>query len=146
MTFSVTQFKSNLSKGGARPSLFKVDLKYPTGISSPDVKSEFLIRASSLPASNLGSHEVFFHGKSIKVAGDRTYDTWDTTIINDEDFETRIALEGWINRISNHKLNTRKFSIGEGEDVSYKETLTVTQFSKTGKKILLANKESIVAG
>ena len=139
MTFSVTQFKSNLSKGGARPSLFKVDLKYPTGISSPDVKSEFLIRASSLPASNLGSHEVFFHGKSIKVAGDRTYDTWDTTIINDEDFETRIALEGWINRISNHKLNTRKFSIGEGEDVSYKETLTVTQFSKTGKKILSYN-------
>lgn len=139
MTFSVTQFKSNLSKGGARPSLFKVDLSYPTGITSPTKKSEFFVRGASIPAANLGTHEVFFHGKSIKVAGDRTFDTWDTTIINDEDFAIRKAIEAWINSISNLKLNTRKFSEGEGENVSYKETLTVSQYGKTGNKILSYN-------
>ena len=107
MAFSVTEFKSNLKQGGARPSLFKVDLLYPSGVTNPPTRSEFLVRASSLPASNIGTHEVFFHGKSIKIAGDRTFDTWETTIINDEDFGIRNTIEEWMNLVSNHKLNNR---------------------------------------
>ena len=136
MTFSVTQFKSNLSQGGARPSLFKVDLQYPSSITSPTTKSEFLVKGASIPASNIGTHEVFFHGKSIKVAGDRTYDTWDTTIINDEDFGIRKAIEAWMNSIANSKLNTRKFSRSEGENVGYKSTIKVSQFGKAGDNLV----------
>ena len=137
MAFSVTEFKSNLQQGGARPSLFIVELLYPTDVTNPPTRSEFLIKGASIPASNIGTHEVFFHGKSIKVAGDRTFDTWDTTIINDEDFGIRKALEQWMNLIANHKLNNRnrQYSISEGENVDYKKILTVSQFSKKGENI-----------
>ena len=136
MTFSVTQFKSNLSQGGARPSLFKVDLQYPSSITSPTTKSEFLVKGASIPASNIGTHEVFFHGKSIKIAGDRTFDTWDTTIINDEDFGLRHTIEHWMSLVSEHKLNTRdtQFGVAEAENVDYKKQLKVKQFSKTGEE------------
>ena len=137
MAFSVTEFKSNLKQGGARPSLFKVEHLYPSGVINPPTKSEFLIKGESIPASNIGTHEVFFHGKSIKVAGDRTFDTWDTTIINDEDFGIRKSLEECMNLVSNHKLNTRSngFGINEGENSKYKQTLKVIQFGKQGDKL-----------
>ena len=134
MAFSVTEFKSNLKQGGARPSLFKVDLLYPSGVTNPPTRSEFLVRASSLPASNIGTHEVFFHGKSIKVAGDRTFDTWDTTIINDENFAIRNAIEDWMSLVSDYQLNNRdsNFGVAEGENVKYKKELKVIQYGKTG--------------
>ena len=107
MTISVTEFKSNLKKGGARSALFSVELLFPTGVTTPLTRSEFLVRSSSIPASNIGTHEVFFHGKAIRIAGDRTYDTWETTILNDEDFGIRNSIEEWMNLISNSKLNSR---------------------------------------
>ena len=134
MAFSVTEFKSNLKQGGARPSLFKVELLYPSGINNPPTNSEFLIKGATIPASNIGTHEVFFHGKSIKVAGDRTFDTWDTTIINDENFAIRNAIEEWMSLVSGYQLNKRdtQFGIAEGENVNYKKELKVVQYGKTG--------------
>ena len=137
MAFTVSDFKSNLKGGGARPSLFTATLSYPNGITSPTISSEFLIKGTTIPASTLGTYEIFFHGKGIKVAGDRTFDTWDTTIINDEDFGIRKALENWMKLISDHKLNTRDKTISssEGENALYKKTLSVTQFAKNGNKL-----------
>ena len=135
MAFSVTEFKSNLKQGGARPSLFKVQFQYPSGITTPPTKSEFLVKATTIPASTIGSYDVFYHGKAIHVAGDRSFDTWDTTIINDEDFGIRKTLEEWMAAISNHKLNTRDkevFDTSEGDVAKYKTTLQVQQFSKAG--------------
>ena len=135
MAFSVTEFKSNLKQGGARPSLFKVDFTYPSGITTPPTRSEFLVKATTIPASTIGSYDVFYHGKAIHVAGDRSFDTWDTTIINDEDFGIRNTLENWMGSISNHKLNTRDkevFNTSEGDVAKYKTTLEVQQFSKAG--------------
>ena len=135
MAFSVTEFKSNLKQGGARPSLFKVDFLYPSGIKPPSTRSEFLVKATTIPASTIGSYDVFYHGKTIHVAGDRSFDTWDTTIINDEDFGIRNTLENWMGSISDHKLNTRDkevFNTSEGDVAKYKTTLQVQQFSKAG--------------
>ena len=138
MAFAVTEFKSNLKQGGARSSLFNVEFQYPSGIStrpSPPDQASFLVKTTSIPASTIGSYDVFYHGKAIHVAGDRTYDTWDTTIINDEDFGIRNTLENWMNSISNHKLNTRDkgvFDTSEGDVAKYKTTLQVQQFSKAG--------------
>ena len=135
MAFSVTEFKSNLKQGGARPSLFNVEFQYPSRIFPPPTKSEFLVKATTIPASTIGSYDVFYHGKAIHVAGDRSFDTWDTTIINDEDFGIRKTLENWMNSISNHKLNTRNkniFKTAEGDVAKYKTTLQVQQFSKAG--------------
>jgi len=130
------QIKSK--QGGARPSLFKVDFQYPSGITSPPTRSEFLVKATTIPASTIGSYDVFYHGKAIHVAGDRSYDTWDTTIINDEDFGIRDTLENWMGSISNHKLNTRDkevFAKSEGDSAKYKTSLMVHQFSKAGDEL-----------
>ena len=145
--FSVTKFKAGLSQGGARSSLFNVEFQYPSGIQSflsslvfPN-QASFLVKTTTIPASTIGSYDVFYHGKAIKVAGDRTFETWDTTIINDEDFGIRDTLENWMGSISNHKLNTRdkgKFppnDHAEGDTASYKSTMKVTQFSKGGKSL-----------
>jgi hypothetical protein len=136
--FSITKFKANLKQGGARPSLFNVEFQYPSGITHPPTKAQFLVKATTIPASTIGSYDVFYHGKAIHVAGDRTFDTWDTTIINDEDFGIRNTLENWMNSISNHKLNTRDkeiFDTSEGDVAKYKKTLQVTQFGKNGKSL-----------
>jgi hypothetical protein len=133
--FSITKFKANLRQGGARPSLFNVEFQYPSGITTPPTKSEFLVKATTIPASTIGSYDVFYHGKAIHVAGDRSFDTWDTTIINDEDFGIRNTLENWMGSISNHKLNTRDkgvFNTSEGDVAKYKSTLKVQQFGKDG--------------
>ena len=137
--FSVTKLKSNLLKGGARPSLFQVELLFPpvAGIKQPTIKSKFLVKGATIPASTIGTHDVYFHGRAVRVAGDRTFDTWETTIINDEDYGIRIAIEQWMDLIAEHKLNIRNESLKtkEGETADYKKTLTVTQFSKSGKDI-----------
>ena len=136
MAFSVTEFKSNLKQGGARPSLFNVEFQYPSGIIKPNPPNQasFLVKATTIPASTIGSYDVFYHGKAIHVAGDRTFETWDTTIINDEDYGIRVALEKWMDLLADHKLNTRVgFSSSEGEQASYKQDIFVSQFGKDGK-------------
>ena len=143
MAFTLTEFKQGLAQGGARSSLFNVEFSYPTSITTPQIgsinSSELLVKATSIPASTVGSYEVFYHGKAVKVAGDRTFDTWDTTIINDEDFAIRYAIEEWMQLISDHKLNTRdkqiSTSILEGENAEYNQDMVVKQFGKDGKVV-----------
>ena len=139
MAFNLSEFKSKtLKHGGARPSLFRVIFDYPTNIVDPPTKASFLVKATTIPASTIGSYDVYYHGKAIKVAGDRSFDTWDTTIINDEDFGIRNTLENWMGSIADHKLNTRKkevFTNEEGDQAKYKSTLKVSQFSKAGENL-----------
>tara|TARA_Y100001963_G_scaffold18037_1_gene22261 strand:+ start:2104 stop:2703 length:600 start_codon:yes stop_codon:yes gene_type:complete len=138
MAFSVSDFKTKgIRKGGARSALFAVELHYPTTISNSSLQSNFLIKGASIPASTVGSYDVFFQGKAIKVAGDRTFDTWETTIINDEDFALRKVLEKWIDLISDPKLNTRDTKFAsvnkkEGENAGYKKDIKVIQYNKNG--------------
>ncbi len=138
MAFAVSEFKSALKQGGARSSLFNVEFQYPSSVPNPPTRSNFLVKATTIPASTIGSYDVFYHGKAIHVAGDRSYDTWDTTIINDEDFGIRKTLEAWMNAISNHSLNIRNksvFDTTEGKEAKYKSTLKVHQFGKDGISI-----------
>ena len=136
MAFALSEFKTNLKQGGARPSLFSVEIQYPQGLRLPPTPSRYLIKGTSIPASTIGTHEIFFHGKAIKVAGDRTFDTLDTTIINDEDFGIRATLEKWIDFISDHKLNKRVDQWkGQGETAEYKGEVIISQYSKAGESL-----------
>ena len=108
-TRTLSQFKSKLIGGGTRPNLFEVSIPtFPSAISeawsagddSENGIFKFLCKATALPASNLGSVEVPFRGRILKVAGDRTFDDWTVTIINDEDFKLRTAVERWANVMS----------------------------------------------
>ena len=137
MAFTVTDFKANLEQGGARPSLFSVELLFPSEIKNvPSKLSKFFVKGASIPASTVGAYDVYYNGKAIKVAGDRTFDTWETTIINDEDFSIRIALEQWMDLIADHRLNIRrKLNKGEGEGPEkYKQRLKLTQWTKSGRE------------
>ena len=108
-TKTLRDFKSKLAGGGARPNLFEASINsFPTAISEAwDNSSEaeggafkFLCKSTALPASNLGSIEIPFRGRTLKVAGDRTFDDWTVTIINDEDFRLTTAFERWSNVMS----------------------------------------------
>ena len=136
MAFAITDFKSNLAQGGARPSLFTVELLFPSQIKNvPSKKSKFFVKGASIPASTVGTFDVFYNGKAIKVAGDRTFETWETTIINDEDFQIRIGLEQWMDLIADHRLNIRrKLNKNEGENANYKQRIKLTQWTKTGEE------------
>ena len=87
----ITDFKSKLTGGGARSNLFEVELAFPPtvgveGLNDILNKARFLVKAANLPASNVAPIEVPFRGRILKVAGDRTFDTWTITVINDTDF------------------------------------------------------------
>ena len=99
---TIGQFKSQLAGGGARPNLFEVELTNDAVKGDGDWDQEkfsFLCKAASLPASNIAAIDVPFRGRIFKVAGDRTVDVWTVTIINDEDFKFRNALEKWMQLI-----------------------------------------------
>ena len=98
---TITQFKSRLAGGGARPNLFEVNINDFKFADAWDNETfQFLCKAAALPASTITPVEVPFRGRVLKVAGDRTFDTWAVTVINDEDFKLRTSFEQWMNGIS----------------------------------------------
>ena len=100
----ITDFKSKLTGGGARPNLFEVELAFPSAVSVDNEvlqKARFLVKAAALPASTVSPIEIPFRGRILKIAGDRTFETWTITVINDVDFSIRSAFEKWMNLINN---------------------------------------------
>jgi len=134
MTFSVNDIKSNLTGGGARQSLFSVQFNNP-GNPLADRKMPFMIKASSIPEARLGNIQVPYFGRKINLAGDRTYADWTVTVINDEDFLVRNAMEDWSNKINSFQGNLRTIAGGSSSPLAYKADATVTQYSKTGAAI-----------
>lgn len=132
MAFNVAEMRAQLTGGGARPNLFEVQITNPiNGVA--DFKIPFMVKASSIPESNLGMIEVPYFGRKIKVAGDRTFAEWSVTVINDEDFAIRNAMEQWMNAINSHVGNLRNAAVLAPE--SYKTQAQIRQFSKTGTMI-----------
>ena len=99
----ISDFKSKLTGGGARPILFEVELAFPNAVAiENDVlqKARFLVKAAALPSSTINPIEIPFRGRILKIAGDRTFETWTITVINDVDFVIRSAFEKWMNVIN----------------------------------------------
>lgn len=136
MAFSINQFKSELVGGGARPSLFQVQINNPI-LGVADFKIPFMVKAAALPASNLGSYVVPYFGRDIKYAGDRTFEDWEVTVINDEDFAIRNAMEAWSNAINSHISNTRALP------QTYKSDAIITQYGKDGQTLRTYNFQGI---
>jgi hypothetical protein len=121
----VDDFKSKLRGGGARPNLFKATVNFP-GYAGGDVElTSFLCKAAQLPASVMNVIEVPFRGRQLKIAGDRTFETWTVTILNDTDFNIRNAMERWMNGINAHQANT-----GLTNPVDYQADLIVEQLDR----------------
>ena len=102
----ISQFKSPLIGGGARPNLFEVELTtLPAGIAWPADNFRYMCKAAQLPASVIANIDIPFRGRIFKVAGDRTIEPWSITIINDEDFRIRKAMEEWVDLIAKLEIN-----------------------------------------
>ena len=107
-TRTLSDFKSRLVGGGARPNLFECVLAFPQGLSTEvqvDEDFTFMVKAAQLPASNVNVIDIPFRGRNLKVAGDRTFDPWTITVINDTNFKLRNAFERWMNFINRHDDN-----------------------------------------
>ncbi len=146
---TISQFKGQLTGGGVRPNLFEVTLNFPNGsgqsltfmsndatptqseqdLTTDQVASKlpFLVKAAALPASNITPVEVPFRGRVLKVAGERTFDSWTVTVLNDADFRVRTVLEEWMNGIS--RLTNGS---GEVDPSDYTADATVDQLSRNG--------------
>ncbi len=126
---TISDFKSALKGGGARPNLFEVQITYPTGVTkstgyADDVFS-VLCKSAALPASNVASIDVPFRGRTFKVAGDRTFDPWTITVINDEDFAIRKTMENWMQLIAQHADAS-----GKVNPADYMASATVHQLTR----------------
>ena len=126
----ITDFKSKLTGGGARANLFEVVLNFPDA-AQPDSdtleKSRFLVKGANMPASNIQQIEVPFRGRVLKIAGDRTFDSWTVTVINDTDFAIRSAMERWMNTINRVSDNT-----GLTDPATYQADAYVMQLDRDG--------------
>ena len=103
---NIDDFKAKLKGGGARANLFKATINFPAYAQGDVEITSFMCKAAQLPASIMGIIEIPFRGRQLKIAGDRTFETWSPTIINDTDFKVRNAMERWMNGINAHSANT----------------------------------------
>jgi hypothetical protein len=131
---TIKDFKSKLIGGGARPNLFEVELAFPDGEGSPVAVNEvvenarFLVKAAALPSSTIAPIEIPFRGRILKIAGDRTFETWTITVLNDSTFTIRSAFEKWMNYIN--KLDN---GTGVTDPVLYQKDAVVKQLDRDGK-------------
>lgn len=136
MAFNIDQFKVNgLQYGGARPALFQVTVTPPGPIGldlTSARKFEFTARAASLPEATVSPVEIPYFGRKIKIAGDRSFNDWNVTVMNDEDFGVRAMFEKWSNAINRLVSNTRQADINVE---NYKAQMDVIQYSKDGSII-----------
>jgi hypothetical protein len=126
-TLGVDDFKSKLIGGGARPNLFKATVTYP-GYAQGDVElTSFMCKGAQLPGSTIAQLDVPFRGRQLKIAGDRTFENWTITVLNDTGMEVRNAMERWMNGINEHVNNT-----GLSNPTDYQADMTIEQLDKAG--------------
>jgi len=129
----ITDFKSKLSGGGARSNLFEVVLSFPDAApADANVldKSRFLVKSVAMPASTVTPLPVAFRGRTLNVAGDRTFESWTITVINDTDFSIRSAFENWMNTMNKVSDNT-----GITDPALYQADAFVYQLDRDGSTL-----------
>jgi len=143
---TLDNFKAQLVGGGARPNLFEVSISYPTTLTTSGSNTQnidkptgatssedlliFMVKAAALPASNITPVEIPFRGRTLKVAGERTFDTWTITVLNDVDFKIRTSFEQWMNGIS--KISDAS---GTTNPTDYQRTAEVRQLNRAGEAV-----------
>ena len=145
MARGISEFKTKLINGGARPNLFLVRLNFPTTLNTiTDIESvdssnviteraEFLVKTAQLPASTIGTIDVPFRGRMLKVAGDRTFEPWSVTVVNDGQFGIRKAFETWSRGINALTENVSQLGYGD-DNPGYCVDLEVFQLGRDQQK------------
>lgn len=129
----ISEFKAMMTGGGARANQFRVELGFPSFVSTGAVvglKAMFLCKAAQLPASTVEDIAIQYRGRPIHFAGERTFQPWTITVYNDTDFAIRNALEVWSNGIQNLSATT-----GITNPRDYQSDLNVNQLDRSGAVI-----------
>ena len=130
-TSNVSTFLQTIGQG-VKPNMFMIDINFPDPIklqSEEKQLTDILCKSAALPGSNLGVIEVPFRGRTVKIAGDRTFDTWSATFFNDKDFKLRSFFEQWANSINTHEGNTAPLFLPNANN-GYMADLLVHQLEK----------------
>ena len=137
MAFSPSKFKTGLSTGGgtARPSLYKIKINEGIGSLSFSDTETLLVKAASLPASNIAPLTVNYAGRAYKWQGLRTYDNWSVTVINDESFSIRNKMMEWMRQISGQMDGKRTTQYGKTGETLFDGDATVTQLMTDGDEL-----------
>tara|TARA_B100001063_G_C16504600_1_gene423771 strand:- start:69 stop:596 length:528 start_codon:yes stop_codon:yes gene_type:complete len=125
-TANINDFKANIAGGGARANQFRVFLNTPsiaTGLQPAG--DSFLIKASSLPGQTITEIAIPFRGRNLYIAGDREFETWTTTVINETDFRIRNGIEKWMSGINDLETST-----GVTDPALYYSQLRVEQLDR----------------
>ena len=125
ITSNVSSFLQEV-KQGVRPNMFQVDISFPGSVEADQTLVSYMCKSAVLPASNIGVIEVPFRGRTVKIAGDRTFDNWSATFINDKEMKSRAYFEQWLNQINTHKENTAQII----DPTEYGRSLVVRQLEK----------------
>ena len=129
---TINDFKAVLAGGGARANQFQVTMPFP-GFAAAGGETRvmsFLCRTTNLPGMTLGEVPVPFRGRQLYIAGDRTFETWTTTIMNATDFLIRNAMERWMNAI-----NALSDNSGLENPSDYQVDAFVDQLDRAGEAI-----------
>jgi len=127
---NVSTFLGRIGQG-VKPNMFLVDVKFPDTLDKTSEQEliNVMCKSAALPGSNLGVIEVPFRGRTVKIAGDRTFDTWTATFFNDKDFKLRSFFEQWANSINTHDDNTAPL-FTPNKSTGYMGELIVKQLEK----------------
>ena len=139
MATRINNFITNIGQG-VKPNMFSIDIQWPAGGLTTGVPADatekdlinVLCKSAALPASNLGVIEVPFRGRTVKIAGDRTFDTWTATFFNDKDMKIRAYFEAWLESMNTHEGNFSPNFIPTKETDGYMATVGVKQLEKHG--------------
>jgi hypothetical protein len=138
MTTKLNNFLSKIGEG-VKPNMFVVDVSWPTDLDNkPEGDNRELVnllcKSTALPASNIGVIEVPFRGRTVKIAGDRTFDTWSATFFNDKDFKIRSYFEKWLEQINTHESNNAPLFVPTNSTAGYMATVKVKQMRKDDRE------------
>lgn len=134
MGFNLEEIKGNFTFGGARPTLFDVQVNNKIDFSG-DLKFKFTCKAANLPQSEVAFIDLFYKGRPIGLLGDRpAFPEWTVTVYNDEDFLVRNAFERWMSAMNEHQGNIMSRGVNPNPN-SYKSDSFVNQYSKGGPVI-----------
>lgn len=126
----IDDFKAQLVGGGARPTQFRVDLSYPKNLILPSAataiqRGQFLIKATTLPRSTIEPTVAYYRGRAAKLPGDKVFDNWNFTVINDNDMVLRNFFEEWSNAIAGHASTN-----GVVKPIDYQTSMKVHQLDR----------------
>ncbi len=130
----VDDFKAKLTGGGARSNLFKATLAFPGYVTADLEQASFMVKAAQLPASIVAPITVPFRGRQLQIAGDRTFEPWTISVLNDTNFNVRDSFEVWMNGINQHNANT-----GLTNPSDYMADMIIEQLDKDGTSVKTYN-------